>query len=565
MQIFIKKCTSALAKGKRLIIVGVLSLSLLLSAAYNDNFFEISKNIDIFVAVFREININYVDQTKPGELVKTGIDAMLESLDPYTNFYPESEIEDYKFLTTGEYGGIGSLIREWENHVIITEPYEGFPAHKAGLMAGDKILKVDDKDVVGKESEEVSKMLKGASKTPLKLLIKRDNIEKAFEVTLTREDIKLSDVPYYGLLEDKVGYIKLNAFTNSCSKEVLNAYKELKKEHNIEALVFDLRGNGGGLLMEAVNIVNLFVEKGNEVVQTRGKLKEWDKTYRALNTPVDLTMPIVVIIDERSASASEIVAGSLQDFDRAVLIGKTTFGKGLVQNTLPLTYNSQMKVTVAKYYIPSGRCIQRLNYSDKTETGEAKIIPDSLKGEFKTRNGRKVFDGAGIDPDIVVEEEKPSNILRSLATKSLIFDFATLYRFKTDSIVPPKAFKVDDALYKNFVDFLEDKEYDYTTNTEKLLEELKKVTTKERYFDDISQDYEKLYKRVKHNKTEDLTTFKTEISIVLENELVSRYYYQKGRIESALKYDKNVQKALEILKDKQTYQSVLAGTYAKKD
>lgn len=549
-------------KVKLLALAVLITLSGLFSYSFTDNYFDISKNLDIFATLFKELNIYYVDETNPGELMKTGIDAMLKSLDPYTNYYPESDIEDYRFMTTGEYGGIGSMIRKKDDQIIVAEPYEGFPAQEAGLLAGDVIEKIDGKSIEGYTTGEVSKLLKGAAKTDVTLSIYRPTSEKRFEKTLTREDIKIKDVPYYGVLESNVGYIKLTGFTNTASKELKEAFKALKEEKNIEGLILDLRGNGGGLLNEAVNIVNFFVEKGSEVVSTKGKVKQWDRVHKALNDPIDTEIRLAVLIDPMSASASEIVSGSLQDYDRAVVIGQKSFGKGLVQQTRSLSYNSKLKVTVAKYYIPSGRCIQKLDYSKKDEEGRPATIPDSLMREFETQNGRKVYDGAGIRPDIRVERDKPSNITLSLLNNQLFFEYATLYRAKKDSIPPPFEFTISDQEYETFKAFLSDKDYDYTTKTEKMLEDLKKASEKEQYFSSIEDEFISLEKEIKHNKGEDLITFKDEIIRVLENEIVSRYYYQSGRIEIDLKHDKEIKEAIEILSDSAAYKEVLAGPVA---
>lgn len=549
-------------KVKLLALAVLITLSGFFSYSFTDNYFDISKNLDIFATLFKELNIYYVDETNPGELMKTGIDAMLKSLDPYTNYYPESDIEDYRFMTTGEYGGIGSMIRKKDDQIIVAEPYEGFPAQEAGLLAGDVIEKIDGKSIEGYTTGEVSKLLKGAAKTDVTLSIYRPTSEKRFEKTLTREDIKIKDVPYYGVLESNVGYIKLTGFTNTASKELKEAFKALKEEKNIEGLILDLRGNGGGLLNEAVNIVNFFVEKGSEVVSTKGKVKQWDRVHKALNDPIDTEIRLAVLIDPMSASASEIVSGSLQDYDRAVVIGQKSFGKGLVQQTRSLSYNSKLKVTVAKYYIPSGRCIQKLDYSKKDEEGRPATIPDSLMREFETQNGRKVYDGAGIRPDIRVERDKPSNITLSLLNNQLFFEYATLYRAKKDSIPPPFEFTISDQEYETFKAFLSDKDYDYTTKTEKMLEDLKKASEKEQYFSSIEDEFISLEKEIKHNKGEDLITFKDEIIRVLENEIVSRYYYQSGRIEIDLKHDKEIKEAIEILSDSAAYKEVLAGPVA---
>lgn len=542
----------------------VIAVSSFLSVGYVDSYFEISKNLDIFATLYKEINIYYVDKTNPGKLMKTAIDEMLKSLDPYTNYYPESEIEDYRFMTTGEYGGIGSLIRKRDSLVMVAEPYQGFPAEQAGLWAGDIIEKIDGKSITGYTTNEVSQLLKGASKTEVKLDIFREVKNERFQKTLIREDIKIKDVPYYGMLNDEVGYIKLTGFTQTASKELKAAFTELKSE-GMQKLVLDLRGNGGGLLNEAVNIVNFFVDKGQEVVSTKGKVKQWDRVHRALNEPLDLEIPLIVLIDEMSASASEIVSGALQDLDRAVVIGRKSFGKGLVQQTRSLSYNSKLKVTVAKYYIPSGRCIQKLDYAHKDEKGKATEVPDSLISEFKTENGRSVFDGGGIEPDVNVDLTEFANITFSLMQKNLIFDFATQFRAKKDSIPTPKSFSINGDVYSEFTNFLSGKDYDYTTQTEELLEDLKKAAEKERVHTDLDEEFADLEKEIKENKAKDIIKFKDEISRVLENEIVSRYYYQHGRVENELEYDEDIAKAIEVFEKENTYKDILSGAFAKNE
>lgn len=547
----------------------LLALTLLISSfgivAYDsvsDNYFEISKNLDIFVNLYKQLNIFYVDETNPGELMKTGIDAMLESLDPYTVYIPESDIEDYRFMTTGQYGGIGSLIRKKGECVVVAEPYEGFPAHQAGLIAGDVILTIDGHDVKGKNTNEISKLLKGQANTDVTLTI--DRYGEQLEKQLTRENIKIKDVPYYGVLEDGVGYIKLTSFTETASKEVISAFKELKEKNNIQKLVFDLRGNGGGLLNEAVNIVNIFVPRGTEVVYTKGKMKEWQQSYKALNTPIDTEIPLVVLVDEGSASASEIVSGALQDLDRAVVIGERTFGKGLVQQVKPLTYNSQFKVTVAKYYIPSGRCIQKLDYSNKTD-GKATAVADSLRKQFYTEAGRPVKDGKGVLPDIEVELPEAADVTASLLGKNHIFDYASDFRRANETISNAKDFKLTEEQYSDFVKFLDGKDYDYTTRTEIVLEKLKTASEEDKYYDRISEDYQKLVDQIKGNKDKDLQLHKEEIAQILENEIVSRYYYQSGRIEHSLKNDPRVNEAVKVINTTEKYKQILSASIDKKN
>lgn len=546
------------AKLKGFFLATTISIIGFFSFSFSENYFEISKNLDIFSTLFRELNMNYVDETAPGELTKTAIDAMLTSLDPYTNYISESEIEDFKIMTTGEYGGIGALIRNEGEDIIVSEPYENFPAQKADLRAGDVLIEIDGKMVKGKRSDQISDILKGQPGTELKLKIKRPGTEAILEKTIKREVIKIENVPYYGMIDDKIGYIKLTSFTETASKEVKEAFVDLKNNKGMEALVFDLRGNGGGLLREAVNIVNFFVDKGQDVVATKGKIPESNKTLKALNNPLDLTIPLVVLVDQGSASASEIVAGSLQDLDRAVIIGQKTFGKGLVQQTRPLSYNSQLKVTVAKYYTPSGRCIQKIDYSRKDSTGRAIQIADSLITEFKTKNGRTVYDGEGITPDVVVNQFNFSPISIALVTKNHLFDYATKFRIENEKIDAPDKFELSDNAYNDFTKFLQGKDYDYTTRSEQNLEELKKVAIDEKYYDEIEKEYDALKKRIYHNKSEDLINFKAEIKELLENEIVSRYFFQKGRILNSFRYDMEMAKAKEVLKNKELSASILS-------
>jgi len=495
----------------------------MLSFSFKDEFFEISRNIDIFVSMYRELDMYYVDEIKHGEIMKNGIDAILESLDPYTNYIPESEIEDYRFMTTGQYGGIGSMIGQKGEYVVVTDPYEGFPAQKADLRAGDVILEIDGKTIKGKKTDEISKILKGQPNTQVKLLIKRPGESTPMEKIITRAEIKINSVPYYGMLDNEVGYIKLTGFTENASQEVKTALLDLKNKNNAKSIVLDLRGNPGGLLNEAVDIVNLFVDRGIEVVTTKGKVK----------------------------------AGSIQDLDRGIVIGQRTFGKGLVQTTRPLSYNSQLKVTTAKYYIPSGRCIQALDYSHRNEDGSVGKVPDSLVSLFKTKKGRVVADGGGISPDWAIKPEELSNISRSLITKQLIFDYATEYRSKNPSVAPAKSFKLTDSEYEAFVAWLADKDYDYVTRSEKSLDELKEIAIKEEYFEGMKKEFEALKKTLMHDKEADLKKFKPEIMELLQDEISSRYYFQKGRIENAFSYDPEILKAIEALKDKAVFDNIM--------
>ncbi|MDA9262287.1 S41 family peptidase, partial [bacterium] len=446
-----------------------------------EEYFEISKNLTIFSEVYKNINFYFVDETNPGELMKTGIDAMLKSLDPYTNFIPESNIEDYRMMQSGQYGGIGSLIRKQGEYVQITNPYKDFPAQKAGLKAGDIIKEIDGKSIKGKSSTEVSNLLKGAKGTDVILSIERPKELKLLPIKVTRELIKIPTVPYFKKVSSGIGYIKLTQFMGTSSSELGNAFRSLLDSNNITSLILDLRGNPGGLLNESVNIVNMFVPKGTKVVETKGRLKQNNLTYFGRNKPVDLKIPIVVLINERSASASEIVSGTLQDLDRAVIIGNQSYGKGLVQQTKSMDYNSMIKLTIAKYYTPSGRCIQRLDYSNRNTTGKGTNISDSLVQSFTTKNGRPVSDGRGITPDIEISEKSISSISAALLTKDIIFDFATDFYYENKSIASPIDYKLGEDVYKKFVLYALKKDFEYSTGSEKILERLKEVAKNEQY------------------------------------------------------------------------------------
>ncbi len=548
---------NSITKFKLLLaVISIFIFSIPLSAQKIDDF-EISKNLEIFINVYKELHLNYVDDLQHGKLIKTAIDKMLESLDPYTNFIPESEIEDLRLMTTGQYGGIGALIQQREGFVVISEPYEGFPAQIAGLKAGDRIIKINGEDAKDKSVSDVSTFLKGFPGTQVTLVIERPGEDKLHTFEITREDIKIKNVPYYAALDGGIGYIKLSNFAFGASAEVKDAMINLKTNNNISTLILDLRGNGGGLLGEAINIVGLFVPKNTLVVNTRGKLKDSNKDYRTLTHPYDLNIPIVVLIDNMSASASEIVAGSLQDLDRAVVIGQQSFGKGLVQNVLQLNYNTRLKVTIAKYYIPSGRCIQSVDYSDRDSTGRVKNPTTTDKAIFYTSNKRPVYDAGGIIPDITTDQGQYSKITITLVIKSLIFDFATLFAQQNPNIPPADIFKITDQIYNEFIAFLEDKEYDYETESEKKLRELKEITVEEKYFESISAEYESLVTKLTHNKNEDLITFREEISEILANEIVSRYYFQKGRIENSIQFDSDIKQAVSLLINPTEYQNIL--------
>jgi carboxyl-terminal processing protease len=541
-----------------LLVAAVFSLLTLLSSGPNERYFDIAKNLDIFSTLFKEVNAYYVDEVDPNDLMKTGIEAMLSSLDPYTNFISEDDIEDYRTMTTGQYGGIGALIGRNNEKNMIIMPYEGFPAFKAGLKIGDEILKIDNVDVQKKSTSEISQLLKGQAKTPLKIVVKRYGQQDDLVFSLIREKITIDNVPYHGMVNENTGYIKLTDFTTGAGKEVSNALNTLKKQ-GAEKVILDLRDNPGGLLVEAVNVANVFIPKGKEVVSTKGKITDWNKTYKTLENTSDDQIPVAVLISSRSASAAEIVAGVIQDYDRGILVGERTFGKGLVQATRPLTYNSQLKVTTAKYYIPSGRCIQAINYSVRDEDGSIPKIPDSLKVAFNTTNGRTVFDGGGVDPDIAIDRRTFAPITLSLVSKGLIFEYATKFYYENKETTPdPKKFKITQEQYKEFVKWLEDKDYDYTTRVEKAIDNLTEYAKKEKYFDNVKNQIENLKKQVMHNKDQDLQQFRTEISEILEEEIISRYHLRAGATEASFDDDDHIQSALKALGDMKKYDELLA-------
>jgi len=519
------------------------------------NGFEVIKNLELMDHIYMTLEKYYVDDPKTGEISKTGIDAMLRELDPYTVFYHESNIEDYRMMQTGQYGGIGALIRKIGDYVIIAEPYKDKPAHNAGLIAGDKILSIDGRSMVDKSSEEVSNALKGPKGSEILIEYDRPGKGKG-TATVNRDEIKLPDVPYSGMIGDKIGYAKLNSFTQTASKNVRAAFLELQ-EKGMEKFILDLRGNGGGLLIEAVDIVNFFTPKKQLVVSTKGRILDENRKYTTRNNPIDLEIPVVVLVNEGSASASEIVSGALQDLDRAVIIGSTTFGKGLVQRTFDLKYGSKMKLTIAKYYTPSGRCVQKLDYYHKKD-GEVNEVPDSLIKVFKTKNGRDVIDGRGIEPDKLIEQEELARLTAILIGKNIIFDFATEFALKNDSITSAEDFKLSNEAYQEFKKTVLATDFDYSTATQNGLEEMMEIAKKEGYDSSIISEYEALYEKVKASKEKDLDLFKKQIIEIIENEIVSRYYFQEGRVLNSFNHDKALQDALKVLKDIKAYNGILA-------
>jgi len=558
------KAKNIFTKTLVIILLTGISTTIFLGFKKGDDF-NIAKSMDIFYSLFRDVNVYYVDETNPEKMVETGINAMLEELDPYTVYIPEKDMDAFNFMTTGEYGGIGALIRSTEEFPIVARPYKGFPADKAGLKAGDKILKIDGKPADEIPLDQVSERLKGVPQTSVKLLIERPYTGEKMEKELVREEVKIKSVPYYGVVQEDICYIRMSKFTPDVSREIKNALRDLKAEHQIKSVILDLRGNPGGLLVEAPRVCNLFISKGEEIVSTKGKTKKWNQTLKTSDAAYDTEIPLAVLVSRTSASASEIVAGAIQDLDRGVVIGQRTFGKGLVQTTIPLNYNAQLKVTTAKYYIPSGRCIQALDYTHRNEDGSVGQIPDSLISEFKTRNGRVVYDGGGIRPDVDVESEEVSQLTISLISQNVIFDFATKFAFKNPTIEKVEKFDITDEIYEDFVAFALKQAFDYESQSEKELEELIKVAKREKYYKRAEKEIEALQSRLLNDKEEDLYAFKPEIIQFLRDEIVGRYYYEEGQIQTNLKDDNQLRKAIELLNNQEKYSSILSGAGNKKE
>src|SRR5664279_1340405 len=539
--------------GKFIVIVSLLlvvgiSTGFLVNQETRD--FKIAKNLDIFFSLFRELNTFYVDDIDPDKLIKAGMDNMLKTLDPYTVYFPESEADEFAILTTGKYGGIGSMVRNSGDYVVISEVYKGFPADKAGIKPGDLLKKVDGTSLKGLSTEKVSEKLKGNPGTEINVTIDRNG--KETDYSLKREKIIMQPVPYYGMIDSKTGYIRFTNFTQNCIEDVKGALVALKN-NNAQQIILDLRGNPGGLLTEAVEIVNLFTSEGIEVVSTKGKVKQFDEDFKTTKQPLDDKIPLAVIINRSSASASEIVAGAIQDLDRGVIIGQRSYGKGLVQITRPLSYNTELKVTTAKYYIPSGRCIQARDFSHPNEDGSVGIIPDSLISEFKTKNGRVVKDGGGITPDIEILPAALSQITSELFIRNFIFDYATKYYWSHPEIKSPDQFAFTDKDYDDFKTFLLNRNFNYKTGTEESLNDLITNAKNEKYYDIRKELFNELEKDVTHNLDQDLTMFRSEITDLLEDEIVSRYFYENGAIAYTIKNDEQVLKARDILNNKEEY------------
>ncbi len=546
-------------KGKIILILFILltagiSTSFLVSQETRD--FRIAKNLDIFFTLFRELNTFYVDEINPDKVVKTGIDNMLKTLDPYTVYFPESDADEFRIMTTGKYGGIGSLIRQGGDYTVINEVYKGFPADLAGIKAGDILKKVDGVSLKGMPTDKVSEKLKGNPGTPIKVTIERNGTESDY--AMTREKIAMPSVPYYGIIDGNTGYIRFKTFTQNSVDEVKAAVTDLRK-NNAQQIILDLRGNPGGLLTEAVEIVNLFVGPGNEVVATKGKVKQFDEVFKTTKPALDEKIPLAIIINRGSASASEIVAGAIQDLDRGIIIGQRSYGKGLVQITRPLSYNTQLKVTTAKYYIPSGRCIQALDFSHPNEDGSVGVIPDSLISEFKTHNGRTVKDGGGIMPDVEIESETLSQISAELFLRNFIFDFATMYYWSHPDIKSPEDFKFTDKDYDDFRTMLVNRKFSYKTETEETFNELVANAKKEKYFETHQDLFSRMEQELSHSLDKDLSLFRDEITALLEDEIMSRYFYEEGALAWAIKKDTQVTRALEVVKNKDQYGSILQG------
>lgn len=533
-----------------------VSLVLLSFSPPAERYFEIAKNLDIFASLFKEVNSLYVDELNPNKTIRTGIDAMLNSLDPYTNFISEDEVEDFRTLNTGQYGGIGALTRQINNRTVVTMVYENYPAYKNGLRIGDEVVKMDGIELSRITVEEANHLMRGQVGTNVKLTIKRMGQPNPIELEFKREKIKISNVPYFGMMSEDTGYIQLTEFTPDAGKEVKNALVKLK-EQGAKFLILDLRGNPGGLLLESVNICNLFLPKGKKVVDTKGKVENSNITYETLNAPVDLEIPVTVIINRGSASASEIVAGTLQDYDRAVVLGERSYGKGLVQVGRPLSYNSQVKITTAKYYTPTGRCIQVLDYSHRREDGSVGSIPDSLKKEFRTSRGRKVYDGGGIDPDINVDAQDMAMITQVIFSKGFIFDYATHYAFHHPTLAEAKNFSLSDKEYQDFVSWMKDKTYTVESPVEIELNELTEEAKQEKVYEDVKPQLDQIRMRLSEARKNELMHNKDQIKQLIEREIVSRYYFEKGSVENSFNHDQEVKAAMQILHNQSEYKKIL--------
>ncbi len=526
-----------------------------------DDYFEISKNLDIFGKLYREVHANYVDDIEPTDFMRTGMDAMLKSLDPYTNYISAAEIEDYRFMSTGQYGGVGAMIGKRDNKVVVSEPYEDSPASKAGLRAGDVIVQIDNEKITDEnvKSLDVRNLVRGQPKTKVMITYERDGQDGPKTVEVIRDDIKIKNVPYWGMVNDEVGYISLTGFTSGASKEVKAALDDLKEKNpGMKSVMLDLRSNPGGLLFEAIDISNLFVHKDSPIVETRGKMEGSLRSYGARNLAVDPDIPLAVLINRRSASASEIVSGVMQDLDRGVIVGQRSFGKGLVQTTRPLSFNSQIKITTAKYYTPSGRCIQAIDYSNRNEDGSVGKMPDSLQKAFKTRNGRTVYDGGGVKPDIEVEIPDYHTVTTELMRQSMVFDFASRFRSTHETIPPAREFQITDEIYNEFLAYCKERDFTFDTKTEREFEKFKQMVEEESYHDEVEVDMKSMEAKIVKEKKADLVTWKKEISKFLREEIVMRYYFRKGKLEASFTTDPEILEAAKVLDDAARMNTILA-------
>jgi carboxyl-terminal processing protease len=543
-------------KRVKIALLGAILIVTTFALAFKEDLFQVSKNLDVFASLYKEININYVDETNPSELMRQGIDAMLESLDPYTEYVPESEIEEYKLkYVSTQYGGIGAGTLTIDGKLFVNEVSEGYPSYKADIQPGDQISKINGVETTGKERSQISQLLRGPKGTPVTLTIIRDG--KTFEKTIVREEIKQKNVPYYGMLDEQIGYIRLDKFLENSGQEVKDALENITK-YKPKGLILDLRNNGGGILQEAVKIINLFVDKNVLVVTQKGRNPEKSISYRTMANAVAPTLPVVILINGSSASASEIVAGAFQDLDRGIVVGQRSYGKGLVQQTFNLPYNSLVKVTVAKYYTPSGRCIQALDYAHRKQDGSVQKFADSTLKAFGTKAGRTVYDGAGIYPDIVLEADKYSPLTISLLNKNLFFEYANSFRKQNQTIASAKDFQVSDAQYGQFIASLGNKDYSYTSRSERLINELKKEVDKDEK-SVIKTDLDALKIKIANAKKNDLAAHKQEIKRALETQIISRYYQEKGRIEQAFQYDKEIAKAKSLFHNQNQMLAILKG------
>lgn len=541
--------------NKRIFLIGALISTLLLGTAFTvstekDKYFEIIKNIEIFTNLYKEVNTNYVDDIDPGQLMRTGLEAMVGSLDPFTNYISEADIEGYRFISEGRYHGIGTKQKKIGDYVTITELYKDQPADQAGLKAGDQFISVDGQSAVGRSMEELNEIMRGFPGSTMNLVIRRPGEAEEINIELTRGDVEVNNVPYYGMLNDNVGYINLSIFGRNAGRNILNAFKELKQDNpDLGGIIIDLRGNGGGLLNEAINICNIFIPRDEVVVTTRGKVKDWDRTYKTVNQPIDTEIPVAVLVNKGSASASEIVSGVMQDYDRGILIGQRTYGKGLVQNTMEVGYNARVKITTAKYYIPSERCIQSVEY----ENGEPVAIADDKRARFKTRNGRTVLDGGGVKPDVVLEPAEEKGIVKALIDDNMIFNYVTDWALGHPTIDSTDTFRFTE--YDGFERYLQEQDFEYLSEAEKMLSKLADIADGETV--SISSEAQSIRQKLDSAQAAELAKNKDLIIRLIEKEIAGRYYYQRGMVQIGLRNDPEVNEAISLLNNDQRYNEIL--------